>query len=99
MEPSVCALQVNQCRHPEAIKRTSCSGRQAPFYSPRWHETWYVSLAGLELATIRVLCLQACHEALRRLFLALEVQNSPCIYGMALVASLTQEMPLQSQLA
>lgn len=60
------------------------------FLQPRWHETWYVALAGLELAAVRVLCLQACHEALRRLFLALEVRNSPCIYGMALAASLTQ---------
>lgn len=64
--------------------------RQGLNIQPRWHETCYVALVGLELATVRVLCLQACHEALRRYFLVLEVENSSCIYGMALVASLTQ---------
>lgn len=53
--------------------------RQGLNIHPRWHETYYVALAGLELATVRVLCFQACHEALQRHFLALEVQNSSYI--------------------
>lgn len=53
--------------------------RQGLNIHPRWHETCYVALAGIELATIRVLCLQACHETLQRHFLALEVQNSSYI--------------------